>query len=289
MTTRRGRPIRRAMAVAATASGGATTAPSANAAANGTGSSHHVTRPTPSAVKITSPTERNADGAAVLLEVDQGAADRGGVQQRWQQPHQHHLGGQVHLGDERQERGHHADQRQQQRRGQVEPARQPRHRRDGGEESEGGDGDRHQEKFRSTTAPVVPPERRQPRTAVRRVSRPTPPTSSARRWNALMSNASPSAGRGPRRAAAARSARRSCTTAPARASRGSGRARSAGSPRPCWRARTGTATPCRRSTRRRPPRRVPRSRSGTPMSSTTRAARSDWPSSRPIRLPGSSM
>ena len=43
VTTRRGRPIRRAIAVAATASGGATTAPRANAAANGTGSSHQVT------------------------------------------------------------------------------------------------------------------------------------------------------------------------------------------------------------------------------------------------------
>ena len=124
------------MAVAATASGGATTAPSANAAANGTGSSNHVTRPTPSAVKITSPTERKPMGGG-SLEVDQGAADRGGVQQRGQQPHQHHLGGQVHLGDERQERGHHADQRQHQRRGQVEPARQPCHRRDGGEQEQG--------------------------------------------------------------------------------------------------------------------------------------------------------
>ena len=111
------------------------------------------------------PDREEPDGTAVLLEVDQGAADRGGVQQRRQQPHQHHLGGQVHLGDERQERGHHADQRQQQRRGQVEPARQSRHRRDGGEESEGGDGDRHQRSFaasgpRSCARSGVSPGRR---------------------------------------------------------------------------------------------------------------------------------
>ena len=194
VTTRRGRPIRRAMAVAATASGGATTAPSANAAANGTGSSQPRHQPHAERGEDHQPDREEADGAAVLLEVDQGAADRGGVQQRGQQPHQHHLGGQVHLGDERQERGHHADQRQHQRRGQVEPARQPRDRRDGGEESKGGDGDRHRRSF-AAPRPVVPPERRQPRTALRRVSRPTPPTSSARRWNALMSNASPSLAR----------------------------------------------------------------------------------------------
>ena len=58
VTIRRGSPIRRATAVAATASGGATTAPSANATANGTSRSHHVTSPTPAAVKSTSPTDR---------------------------------------------------------------------------------------------------------------------------------------------------------------------------------------------------------------------------------------
>src|SRR6476661_32560 len=57
VTIRRGRPIRRATAVAATASGGATTAPRAKATANGTGISHHVTRPTPAAVNSTSPTD----------------------------------------------------------------------------------------------------------------------------------------------------------------------------------------------------------------------------------------
>ena len=49
--------MRRATAVAATASGGATTAPRAIAADNGMPISHQVTSPTPAAVKMTSPTD----------------------------------------------------------------------------------------------------------------------------------------------------------------------------------------------------------------------------------------
>jgi hypothetical protein len=60
VTTRRGRELLRATAVAATASGGATTAPSANATAKGTGSISHETSPTPAAVNRTSPTESPA-------------------------------------------------------------------------------------------------------------------------------------------------------------------------------------------------------------------------------------
>jgi hypothetical protein len=55
-TVRRGSPIRRATAVAATASGGATTAPSAKVAASGTsGSSMCSPYPTQTVVKMTSP------------------------------------------------------------------------------------------------------------------------------------------------------------------------------------------------------------------------------------------
>ena len=75
---RRGRPIRRATEVAATASGGATIAPRASASANGIGSSSHATTPTPTAVKSTSPTERlrMAPRCAVTSssEVDSAAA-----------------------------------------------------------------------------------------------------------------------------------------------------------------------------------------------------------------------
>ena len=57
VTSCRGSPTRRAIDVAATASGGATTAPSANATAKSTGSSHQVIRPTPSAVTTTNITD----------------------------------------------------------------------------------------------------------------------------------------------------------------------------------------------------------------------------------------
>ncbi len=57
-TRRRGRPIRRPTAVAATASGGATTAPIAKATAKSSPSAQRRKSATPRAVKSTSPTER---------------------------------------------------------------------------------------------------------------------------------------------------------------------------------------------------------------------------------------
>jgi hypothetical protein len=57
VTSWRGRPTRRAIEVAATASGGATTAPRANATAKSTGRIHQVIRPTPRAVTTTSSTD----------------------------------------------------------------------------------------------------------------------------------------------------------------------------------------------------------------------------------------
>ena len=60
---RRGRPIRRPMAVAATASGGARTAPSANAAGHPRlGTSACTSTATPAAVKTTRPTESSRIG-----------------------------------------------------------------------------------------------------------------------------------------------------------------------------------------------------------------------------------
>ena len=74
----RGRPIRRATAVAATASGGATIAPSATASANGIGSRSQATIPTPTAVNSTRPTERLRIAARCVRtsssEVDRAAA-----------------------------------------------------------------------------------------------------------------------------------------------------------------------------------------------------------------------
>jgi hypothetical protein len=58
-TMRRGMPTRRAIVVAATASGGATTAPSARPAASGTpGTTAQTTTPTSTAVNTTAPTAR---------------------------------------------------------------------------------------------------------------------------------------------------------------------------------------------------------------------------------------
>lgn len=55
-TTRRGRPMERATAVAATASGGATTAPIASAGAQSMPSIQCTTAPTPAVVNSTRPT-----------------------------------------------------------------------------------------------------------------------------------------------------------------------------------------------------------------------------------------
>lgn len=63
VTTRRGNPTRRATAVAAIASGGATTAPSATQIAYGrSGRNRCTTVPTTKAVKITSPTASSRIG-----------------------------------------------------------------------------------------------------------------------------------------------------------------------------------------------------------------------------------
>src|SRR5262249_58560381 len=62
VTIRLGRPVRRAIAVAATASGGATTAPSAIAMGNEIGSTHHATTATPNVVKMTRPTDSSVMG-----------------------------------------------------------------------------------------------------------------------------------------------------------------------------------------------------------------------------------
>ncbi len=63
VTTRRGRPTRRATAVVATASGGATTAPRAKAAAKDRpGTTQRATTATTSAVNATSPTDSRPIG-----------------------------------------------------------------------------------------------------------------------------------------------------------------------------------------------------------------------------------
>ena len=77
VTIRRGRPIRRPIAVAATASGGATTAPIASAAHQSMPGQQRVDEPRrrPTVVKTTSPTTSSRIGAPVGVEVDQRGLD----------------------------------------------------------------------------------------------------------------------------------------------------------------------------------------------------------------------
>ena len=96
VTIRRGRPIRRPIAVAATASGGATTAPIAIAAHQSMpGRRAWTSTPTPSVVKTTRPTLSSRIDAAVGVEVDERGLDRRGVQQRRQQAEQYDVRAEV--------------------------------------------------------------------------------------------------------------------------------------------------------------------------------------------------
>ena len=122
VTIRRGSPIRRPTAVAATASGGATTAPMANAAGQPTpGMSACTSAPMPAVVKMTRPDREQQDRAPVGVEVDQRRLDRGGVEQRRQQPEQHDLGLELDLRDARDVGRPDPDDDQHQRRRHVDP------------------------------------------------------------------------------------------------------------------------------------------------------------------------
>ena len=144
VTMRRGSPILRATAVAATASGGATTAPIANETGHEMpGMSACTMAPTPKVVNTTRPTESSRIGPSVGVEVDERGLDRRGVEQRWQQPEQHHLGLEMDLGDAGHVRRHHADRDQQQRRREVQAVGQGRERQHGHGEGDEQDGDLH--------------------------------------------------------------------------------------------------------------------------------------------------
>ena len=204
VTIRRGSPIRRATAVAATASGGATTAPRANATAKGTPSIHQVTRPTPGGGEQHQPHRQAEDRGPVGAEVHERRADRRGIQQGRQQADEHDLGAQLRLGDERDV----ADRR---------PPRRAATRGAATRNRWANPATTMTVPMMATMAPAVstrpilagagvvrvgrPPraavrpasgQSSSPSTASRRVSRPTPPMSRARRWKSLSENASPS-------------------------------------------------------------------------------------------------
>ena len=89
---RRGSPIRRPIAVAATASGGATTAPIANASAQDeVGQQQLGDDRDPGGGEDDQPDRQQQDRPAVGVEVDERRALRGGVEQRRQQPEEHDL------------------------------------------------------------------------------------------------------------------------------------------------------------------------------------------------------
>ena len=83
------------------------------------------------------------DRPAVGVEVDQRGLQRRGVEQRREQPDEHHLLGQVHLGHEGQVRRAGPDRDEQQRSGQVEPAAGAGDHDDDGREGSEGERDVH--------------------------------------------------------------------------------------------------------------------------------------------------
>ncbi len=119
VTTRRGMPTRRAIEVAATASGGATTAPSANATAGSTGVSHQVISPMPKRGEDDQPDRQQRDRAPVAVEVDQRGADRRRVEQRREEAEEHDLRVELDVQHVRDVRDAEAHDHQQQRRGHL--------------------------------------------------------------------------------------------------------------------------------------------------------------------------
>ena len=97
VTIRRGIPTLFAIAVAATASGGATTAPSASAAGNEIGKDPVGDEAGAEHRERHEPDRQQRDRPGVGPEVDQRGPDRGGVEQRWEDPDEYHVGVDVHI------------------------------------------------------------------------------------------------------------------------------------------------------------------------------------------------
>ena len=143
VTIRRGMPTRRAIAVAATASGGATTAPSAKAAQASTGSSHQTTQPDDEHVDQDQPDRQQRDRPTVAAEVDQRGVQRSGVQQRRQEADQDQLGAELELRDARDERRGQPDEGEDQRGRKAVAARERAERDDDSDEGDDLGGEVH--------------------------------------------------------------------------------------------------------------------------------------------------
>ena len=115
VTIRRFRPIRRATAVAAIASGGATTAPSAKQAASGTcGSSAFTTKPDDGRDEQHVPDGQQQDRPQVVPERRHRGLDGGDEQQRRQDPDDHQVRVDARapgMRNEREPEPHHDQQR----------------------------------------------------------------------------------------------------------------------------------------------------------------------------------
>ncbi len=127
VTIRRGSPIRRPIEVAATASGGATTAPIANAAHQSEAGQQRVHQPPDTQGREHDQADaEQQDRAPVGVEVDERRLDRGGVEQRRQQAEEHDVGGQVHGRHGREVRHDDPDDDQPERRREADALRERR-------------------------------------------------------------------------------------------------------------------------------------------------------------------
>ncbi len=99
LTSRRGTPSWRVIAVAATGSVGETIAPSANATAQGRPISSWPTTATAQVVSSTSPIEVSDSAAGVGAQRPQVGEERRHVEQRRQEDHQHQVGVELDVGD----------------------------------------------------------------------------------------------------------------------------------------------------------------------------------------------
>ena len=143
VTTRRGRPIRRATAVAATASGGATTAPERDGRREGDADEPPGHQPDPGGGEDDEPDGQQPDDVLVGAEVDERGADRRRVEQGRQDAEQDQLRPDRDLGHRRDERHQDADRGQHQwGRGSV-AAGQRGDADDDGDHCEEGQGDGH--------------------------------------------------------------------------------------------------------------------------------------------------
>ena len=131
------------------------------------------------------------DREPVGPEVHERRADRGGIQQGREEADEDDLRAQLGLGDERHVADRHPHDQQHEGCGHPQPLGEPRDEDDGPDDGDDRAGGSHRLILAGTWSGQHG-QVSSPSTAARRVSSPTPPRSSARRWKSLSENASPS-------------------------------------------------------------------------------------------------